>query len=315
MTAILSTILPVFGLIALGFLAAKARYITATAAQGLIQFVFNMAIPALLFRTIVNMKDQSVSPWPLWTAVFGGLATVWIITTLLARRMDSLKEAGGTAAAMCTTFGNVALLGLPLTVAHFGQEVAVPVSLILSIHAAVLWFAATAQIETARQGHMPSWPALFRELAGNLARNPIVLSLAAGALWRTTGLGLNPVPDQLLEMLGNGGIPTALVALGLSLASYSLKGQFSAIAFLIVLKMLLLPIIVWAIATHVVTLPPLWIKAAVLLAAMPTGANAYLFAQRYNTGTAAVSGAVAVGTGFAIFTVAILLWLMDTGVI
>ncbi len=315
MNAILTTILPVFGLIALGYLAARLRYITSTAAQGLTQFVFNMAIPALLFRTIVMMSDQSVSPWPLWTAVFGGLSIVWIVTTLAVRSVDTLSEAGGTAAAMSATFGNVALLGFPLAIAHFGQEIAVPVSLILSIHAAVLWFAATAQIETARQGHMPSWLALFKELFNNLARNPIVLSLVAGALWRTTGWGLHPVPDRLLELLGNGGIPTALVALGLSLASYSLKGQWNAIAIIIVLKMVLLPVLVWAIATYAVTLPPLWIKAAVLLAAMPTGANAYLFAQRYNTGTAAVSGAVALGTGVAIFTVAALLWLMDSGMI
>jgi hypothetical protein len=315
MTTILTTVLPVFGLIALGYLAARLRYITATAAQGLTQFVFNMAIPALLFRTIVVMADQPASPWPLWIAMFGGLALVWIATTLIARNIKELSESGGSAAAMGATFGNVALLGLPLSVAHFGKEMAVPVSLILSVHAAILWFAATAQIETARQGHMPSWPALIKELFNNLARNPIVLSLLAGALWRFTGKGLNEVLDKLLELLGNGGIPTALVALGLSLASYDLKGQWSAIGALIVLKMLMLPIAVWALATYAVTLPPLWSKAAVLLAAMPTGANAYLFAQRYNSGTAAVSGAVALGTVIAIFTVAALLWLMDNGTI
>jgi hypothetical protein len=311
MTDILNTILPVFGLIALGFLAARFRYITATAAQGLTQFVFNMAIPALLFRTVVLMEEQPVSPWPLWTAMFGGLATVWIIATFMARRFPELKDGGGAAAAMSASFGNIALLGLPLSIAHYGKEVAVPVSMILSIHAAVLWFAATAQIETARQGHMPSWPALLKELLNNLARNAIVVSLVAGSLWRLAGLGLNPIPDRLLEMLGNGGIPTALVALGLSLASYNLKGQWNGIALIIVLKMALMPVIVWALATFVVTLPPLWIKSAVLLAAMPTGANAYLFAQRYNSGSAAVSGAVALGTGLAIITVAALLWLMD----
>jgi predicted permease len=315
MTAIFTTILPVFGLIALGYLAARLRYITATAAQGLTQFVFNMAIPALLFRTIVLMEQQPVSPWPLWTAMFGGLAIIWIITTLLLRNADALRGDGGAAASMCASFGNLALLGLPLSIAHFGQEVAVPVSLVLSLHAAVLWFVATAQIETVRQGHMPSWPSLIKELLGNLVRNPIVLGLLLGALWRVTGLGLNEVLDRLLEMLGNGGIPTALVALGLSLASYSLKGQWSTISILIILKMAVLPIIVWALATFAVTLPPLWIKATVLLAAMPTGANAYLFAQRYNSATAAVSGAVAVGTGVAIFTVAILLYLMDNNIV
>lgn len=315
MTSILVTILPVFGLIGMGFLAARLRYITATAAQGLTQFVFNMAIPALLFRTIVAMEEQPVSPWPLWFVMFGGLAIVWILTTLVSRQAPELRRDGGAPAAMCATFGNVALLGLPLSVAHFGKEAAVPVSLILSIHAALLWFVATAQIETARQGHMPSWPLLLRELALNLARNPIVVSLAAGAAWRATGIGLHPVPDRLLDLLGTGGIPTALVALGLSLAFYDLRGQWSAISLLIALKMLLLPLVVWGLATFTVPLPPLWAKSAVLLAAMPTGANAYLFAQRYNSGTAAVSGSVALGTAIAIFSVSVLLWLIDAGLV
>jgi predicted permease len=229
--------------------------------------------------------------------------------------MEELRDSGGTSAAMCASFGNLALLGLPLTIAHFGKEIAVPVSLILSIHATVLWFVATAQMETARQGHLPSMAALLKELISNLARNPIVVSLVAGVLWRFTHLGLHPVPDRFLEMLGTSGVPTALVALGLSLASYSLKGQWSAISVMIALKMVLLPIVVWALATFLVTLPPLWTKAAILLAAMPTGANAYLFAQRYNSGTAAVSGAIALGTGLAIFTVGALLWLMDSGML
>jgi hypothetical protein len=315
MNAILTTILPVFGLIALGYFAAKLRYISSSSAQGLTQFVFNMAVPALLFRTIVVMEEQPVSTWPLWLAMFGGLGSVWILTSWLARRIDTISDGGGTAAAMAATFGNLALLGLPLTIAHFGKEAAVPVSLILSIHAAVLWLVATAQMETLRHGHLPSWIELGRDLLSNLLRNPIVVSLFAGILWRWTGWGLNPIADHFLELLGNGSVPVALVALGLSLAAFSLRGQWSAIAALIVLKMFVLPVIVWALATFVVTLPPLWIKVVVLLAAMPTGANAYLFAQRYESGTAAVSGAVAFGTFVALFTASFLLWLMDEGLI
>jgi malonate transporter and related proteins len=48
---------------------------------------------------------------------------------------------------------------------------------------------------------------------------------------------------------------------------------------------------------------------------MPTGANAFLFAQRNDEAVPAVSGAVALGTGFAAVTASILLWLMDAGYI
>ena len=62
-------------------------------------------------------------------------------------------------------------------------------------------------------------------------------------------------------------------------------------------------------------LPPLWIKVAVLFAAMPTGANAFLFAQKNDEAVPAVTGAVALGTGFAAITASLLLWLMDAGYI
>ena len=53
----------------------------------------------------------------------------------------------------------------------------------------------------------------------------------------------------------------------------------------------------------------------VLFAAMPTGANAFLFSQRNNEATAAVSGAIALGTALAAISASILLYLMDTGAI
>ena len=312
MNVILETILPVFGLIAVGIIAAKTNYISAAAARGLSHFVFNLAMPALLFRTVAIMELQSLSPWPLWIAMFSGIAIVWIATALAATKLHTLAEGGGAAASMSAGFGNIAMLGLPLSIAHFGAEMAVPVSLVLSIHAPVLWLAATLHIETARHGHIPSLPVLLRQLVEQLARNPIVIALIAGVLWRATGWSLHPIPDRFLDLLGSAGVPSALVALGLSLASYNLKGQWSGIALIVVMKMAALPFVVWLIATYAIDLPPLWRQAAILLAAMPTGANAYLFAQRYESGEAASSGAIAAGTALSLFTTALLLFLFDT---
>jgi malonate transporter len=142
-----------------------------------------------------------------------------------------------------------------------------------------------------------------------------VLALVLGSLWRFTGFGLDPIIDKTLDLLGGAGVPAALVALGLSLAGYSLKGQWGGIAIVIVLKMLMLPLVVWVLAAKVMHLPQLWIEVAVLLAAMPTGANAYLFAQRYTAATPAVSGAIAVGTALAALTASALLYLIDSGLL
>ena len=121
--------------------------------------------------------------------------------------------------------------------------------------------------------------------------------------------------DRFLELLGGAGIPTALVALGLSLAGYSLKGQWSGILTLMTLKLILLPATVWLIAHYIVGLDPFWTEIALVLAAMPTGANAYLFAERYGTGAATVSGAVALGTTLSLITLSALFLIMDMGLV
>ena len=158
-----------------------------------------------------------------------------------------------------------------------------------------------------------SYQRLGRELFWSLAGNAIVIALAAAAIWRLTGLGLHPVADRMLSMLSDASIPTALFALGLSLATYSLRGQWSGMAVLIAMKMVLMPILVFLALYYIISVPPLWAKIALLLAAMPTGANAFLFAHRNEESVPAVSGAVAVGTALAAITVSLLLYLMDSG--
>lgn len=315
MNAILTTILPVFGMIVLGYVLAKANVIDAAAGRGITLFVFNVAIPALLFRTVAGMSASDAAPWSLWIAFFGGLALSWIVAALASRFVESLKVSGGAAASMAVGFGNLALLGTPLALAHFGDGIAVPLGLILSIHAPLLWTAATLHREIARHSGRFSVLGTAKGLGWMLATNAIILALLSGALWRFTGFALHPIADRMLSMLADASVPTALVALGVSLAGYSLKGSWGGMFVIMALKMVLMPICVFLLARYAVTLPPLWIKIAVLLAAMPTGANAFLFAQRNEESVPAVSGAVALGTGFSAISASILLWMMDAGMI
>jgi malonate transporter and related proteins len=315
MNAIINTVLPVFGLIVLGYGFAKAHILDAVAGRGITLFVFNIAIPAFLFRTVATMAPQDGAPWALWIAFFGGLGLTWVATAIASGFIGSLNVSGGAAASMAAGFGNLALLGTPLALAHFGPAVGVPLGMILSVHAPLLWTAATLHREIYRHSQTFSLKDTAASLIKMLATNAIILALVAGGIWRLTGLGFHPVPDKILSMLSDASVPTALVALGVSLAAYSLRGSWGGMFALIGFKMLLMPVLVFLLARYVVTLPPLWIKVAVLFAGMPTGANAFLFAQKNDESLPAVSGAVALGTGFAAFTAAILLWLMDINMI
>ena len=302
-------------MIALGYAFSKAGIIDAAAGRGITLFVFNVAIPALLFKTVAALDSDTQAPWSLWLVFFGGIAIVWLVTIAVARAFPSLAASGGAAASMATGFGNLVMLGTPLALAHFGEEAAVPLGMILSVHAPILWFAATLHREIARHSGGFALRRSMRELLVNLATNAIVLALLGGTLWRVTGIGFHPVASRMFDMLAEASVPTALFALGVSLAGYALRGSFSGMFAIIGLKMVLLPAVVFALARYATGLPPLWIKLTVLFAAMPTGANAFLFAQRNEESVPAVSGAIALGTALAALSAVLLLYLMDAGLI
>ena len=74
-------------------------------------------------------------------------------------------------------------------------------------------------------------------------------------------------------------------------------------------------ILVFMLSHYIIVLPSLWAKIAVLFAAMPSGANAFLFAQQNDESLPAISGAIALGTGLAALTASVLLYFMDLGLI
>ena len=143
----------------------------------------------------------------------------------------------------------------------------------------------------------------------DLARNPIMLAIGLGLVWRFTGFGLTPIVDKTVELLAQAGSPTALIALGINLVRFEIKGEKLSIAMMCALKLLLMPALAWLLA-HLLKLPPMATGVVVLFAAMPTGANAYIFAAQYQRLVNPVSGAVALATILAAATLPVVVLLI-----
>ena len=89
--------------------------------------------------------------------------------------------------------------------------------------------------------------------------------------------------DQLLQVLGSAVVPVCLLLIGLSLESYGLKGPVPAAVQLSVVKLVLMPALVLAVAHWAFGLVGAPLSVVVLMAALPVGSNALIFAQRYRT--------------------------------
>jgi malonate transporter and related proteins len=288
---------PVFALIAAGYLAVLFRFVSETANKGISEFAFSIAIPALLFRTIVVSEFPTVSAFSIWGAFYGALTLTWIAALLMSSVLRQQRE-DGPVFAIGAVYGNIVMLGIPLTLSALGTQAAGPMALILSVNTPLLWLCGTLQMAWVDRKQSGSPASLVLPIILDLARNPIMLALGFGLLWRLTGLGLHPVVDRTVELLAQAGSPTALIALGINLLRFEVRGAKLGIVIMCALKLLAMPAVAWMLA-HLLQLPPVVAGVVVLFAAMPTGANAYIFAVQYQRLVNPVSGAVALGTMLA----------------
>jgi hypothetical protein len=302
---------PVFGLIALGFILARFHVLSKAAGDGLAEFVFSVAVPALLFRIVATAEPAAAGdPLVLWGAFYSAVAVIWIVAALAARFILVRPARDGASVAMGANFGNIVMLGIPLALDRFGTEAATPIAILISVSAPILWFAGTLHIELVTEREEMAIGALLKGLLVSLLKNPLIIGIVAGFAWRATGLGLHPIPDKMVSMLGQVAIPGSLVALGLGLTAFQLRGEIATVMTICLLSLVAFPALVWLLAFHVFEMPPIWAGVAVLFAACPPGANAYLFASRYNAATGSISAAVAFGTALSVISVTVILILL-----
>jgi predicted permease len=307
--SVVAIVLPIFALIAVGFSAARWGLLSVAGRKGLAEFVTTLAIPALLFKTIAGSAELPAAPQRIWLAYYGAAAATWVLATLAAHGVLRRPAADAASIAMTSTYGNTVMLGIPLCLGLYGEAAAAVMAVIIAIHSPLYWVTATLHHQAAIASRAVSASALGLQVARDLGRNPLILAILAAGLWRLTGLGLAAIPDRVLGLLAQAGVPAALVALGTNLVGFSMRGQAPILATLLALKLVVMPGIAAALCWGL-GLAPVAAGVVILFAAMPAGANAYLFSEKVQRCTDAASGAVAFGTALSLIVASLLVgWL------
>jgi len=95
------------------------------------------------------------------------------------------------------------------------------------------------------------------------------------------------------------------------MAFYQVRSEIKFITFATILKLLLLPSLVFIFAHYIFALESLVTTVLVVLSASPTGVNAYLIAKSQGYHQETVAGTVVVTTLACIFTMPFWLWFLS----
>ncbi|MGE0610705.1 MAG: AEC family transporter, partial [Hyphomicrobiales bacterium] len=147
MQAIFDVVLPVFAIIAAGFVCGQYRLLGPGSSEALNGFVYWVALPVLLFRSMATVDIDAVFEAGFLSAYILGQALVWILALVLARAIYGRGLAEGAMHGMNGVYGNTGYMGIPLAIAAYGDAAALPAILVTVINAALIVGVATALIE------------------------------------------------------------------------------------------------------------------------------------------------------------------------
>jgi hypothetical protein len=312
--AILNVAAPIFAVILAGYLAGRFRLLGSEAATALNAFVSLFALPLLFFGTLARTPVLAVLN-PGLLAGFGLAVLATFGLGMLSSRMASAGQNGLAAMSLqgiSSSWGNVGYMGVPLCLAAFGDAGLPPAMLTVIVTAVVAMVIGVMLIELeVAAGHGPL--KTFLRAAWNVARNPLPLSIVFGLLISALGVKL-PVPaSRFVDLLGAAAAPCALFAIGLFLADKSVKQGLVEAGLATLIKLLLQPLLAAVLLPLFVDLHSVPGKVALLMASLPTAANAFVLAKQFDVAVEQNTAAVLLSTAFSVVTVtAVLVWLRVT---
>jgi len=279
MLAILGLIAPLFGLIVLGYISGKLKKIPMPGLAWLNFFVIYISLPALFFLLLSRTPFEQFY------------------------RIDFLFR---------TTLGTFLIfalcLGPPMAIAAFGPEAAVPVALIFCLDNTMHFIFAPLLMSIGDNKKAGRLSLLFA-IARSIVTHPFILATVAGML----GAWCRYVPpdpiENMLSMLSGAAAPCALFAMGVTAAMRPLKRIPFELAYLVPVKLVVHPLLMYFIVSGLTDLPDHWLYSAVLLAALPSATNVFVLAQQYDVWVERALSTVVISTLCSAITVTLVIYL------
>jgi len=299
---VLGAVLPVFGLVACGYLAGRFHIVTQASSHALNQFVYAFALPAMLFVAVYRGSLEEILSGFFLLAIIGAtLATA--VAGFFLSHASGAPPAESTMRALNASFANTGYLGIPLVTVAYGERAALPAALATVATNIVSFALAIVCLEL----FVNPQPGGIRRALGGVARSPLIWPIALAVLLVSLEMKV-PLPvERFASLLAAAAGPCALFAIGLFVSQLSIRAGAAASWQSTTLKLALHPVLMALLAFWILPVDPFWAKIAVVCAALPLGATAFVLAQRYKLLEAETSTGAVISTAASVVTVSLVM--------
>ena len=314
MYQVASLVIPLFGLVFLGYLAGRFRKIPIEGLAWMNFFILYVALPALFFNLLAKTPVSEFANAAFLLNTTLGTAIIFALSFAIARLLNKATTREATVQGLAGAYGNVGYLGPPLAIAAFGPQAGIPVALVFCLDNA-MHFTVAPTLMAVGSERPGSALKLVQGIGYRIFSHPFILATLAGIAAAFVEF-VPPAPvNNLLNTLSNAAAPCALFVMGVTAALRPLKRVPKELGYLVPMKLLIHPALMYFLLIQIPGLDPLWLHSAVLLAALPSATNVFVIAQQYGIWEERASSAVVISTALSIVTVTTYLYLVTIGLI
>ncbi len=307
---ILSTILPIFIVILLGWVFHQRGFIPQAFLGPGNRLVFYLAIPAMIFRSIAGTNlttqfDIRVVLTSL-TAVLVVFGLAWFAAGFI--RVARLGQRGTFV--QSTFHGNIGYIALAVAFYALGNEGLVRASIIAGFVMILQNLLAIFILQYYSDNAAIKGKAslVFLKILGN----PVILASIAGILVSLLGIPIPKVLDQTLEIIGGLALPMALLIIGASLSFDLVRSRIGSVLSASIVKLIVLPGLGFVGFRFLGISPQDYLPGLILLAT-PTATIAVVMAHEIGGDMDFAAATVSVSTLLSATTFS--LWLKLSGMI
>lgn len=295
---ILTIVLPVFVVIALGYLLKRLGLIDDAFLFQTNRLVYYICLPLLLFYKIGTAD---------FFANFNGSL---VIGSALAIAVGFLLSYGYAALrryppAACGSFsqgafrGNLAYVGLAIVFNAYGEDGFTRAGILMGFLVPVLNFFAILALLLPQRGDGAERGSGFwvKQLVGN----PLIIASFAGIAWSYLKLPVPVILDRSLHIATGMTLPLALIAIGGSFSLEKLRGDLVRAAFSTSFKLIWMPLIA-AVLLLLVGVEGQDLAIGVIFAGTPTATATYIMAHQLKGDAELAGSIVMMSTAFSVFT-------------
>ncbi len=306
---ILAITVPIYVAIGLGYGLTRWGVFAKTDMRAFGTFVVKVAMPALLFNALSQrslsdiLNSEYVAAYALASLITLILSVAWALKVLKTTRSMSACMGLGM------TCSNSGFVGYPIALLSLGPIAGVSLALNMIVENLIIIPLMLAWAETG--SGQQRWHQIFIQTLKGMLKNPMIWGIVLGFAFSWFSIQLPASLSRAVTLFAQASGALSLFVIGGSLVGLPVRGMESRVAQITFGKLIVHPLVMWAVLTWLIPISDPVLRTAVLLTcAMPIMGIYPILTQKH--GHDGLSAAALLVTTIASFvTLNLLLWVLQ----